>query len=114
MIVISTTSGNILSTYTRNLSPTKLRSNTIVKELLNGSVHVQTVGKAVKSIGLEIIATKQQAEAINDRQAKGELFTLRDKTGPQEKYYLKNQISWNMVLRGRVLYQGAAEFIKEK
>ncbi len=100
-----------LTKYTKNESPILLKGRTIKRPLLDGVMHIQTVGKAYEYITMEIYAYKDKAIRINEIEATGGVFDIvcKDRV---IKAYLESPPSWSMALRGdNLIYQANVTFL---
>lgn len=69
--------GKVLSTKIRNLNPFCLSDEgVIIKQLLDGSVNVQSVGKIPRKITFEALIEAIEAEYITRAYKKGEKFLI--------------------------------------
>lgn len=96
MIKLETTDGVALSRVIREVSPIRYTSNKQVNRLLDGTFHVQVIGKPLKRIEGIIISSHVQAEKINEFIDQGTPLHFRylDK-----KYlvYIEEPINWTRI-----------------
>lgn len=112
MIRLETLSGTRLTLICTNVSLPIHDVLQIENRLMDGSLHIQTVGQPLKTINLEVLATQKNAEAIDEMQAIAEeLYFIK----PPKKYLgiVRKPISW--VKKGPYIgddtkYIGALEF----
>lgn len=76
MIELRNSENDLLSYGIKNLSPIQYEPIHIKNELLDGTFHVQTIGTPLKFLTFEIIASHNQAEAINLAESRGEPLKL--------------------------------------
>ena len=96
MIRLETTDGVVLTRIMKEISPISYSSNKQVNRLLDGTYHVQVIGKPLKRIEGIIISSHVQAEKINEYIDQGTLlyFMFLDK-----KYlvYIEEPINWTII-----------------
>lgn len=96
MIRLETTDGVVLTRIMKEISPISYSSNKQVNRLLDGTYHVQVIGKPLKRIEGIIISSHVQAEKINEYIDQGTLlyFMFLDK-----KYlvYIEEPINWTRI-----------------
>ena len=96
MIKLETTDGVALSRVIREVSPIWYTSNKQVNRLLDGTFHVQVIGKPLKRIEGIIISSHVQTEKINEFIDQGTPLHFRylDK-----KYlvYIEEPINWTRI-----------------
>ncbi len=111
MIAIKDSLGEQLSFATNNVSPVKKEGQIIKRRLLDGSYHVQTIGKSSTSKSMTIYAELGQVNKINEMQANGAHFIITDEESTQEAF-LSKELTWKLTLRGRVpIYVASATFL---
>lgn len=113
MIRLETLSGSRLTLICTNVSLPKHDVLQVENRLMDGSLHIQTIGQPLKIINLEVLATEINAEKIDEMQAIAEeLYFLK----PPKKYLgiIRKPMSW--VKKGPYIgddtkYLGEIEFV---
>ncbi|HZK44365.1 MAG TPA: hypothetical protein VFC73_08820 [Syntrophomonadaceae bacterium] len=93
--------GHTLTIMCTNISLPIYETNQIENKLLDGSLHIQTIGEPLKIFKVEVLSTKENAEKINEMQNIGEEIYLVAET---RKYrgLIRKPIIWTM----KGMYQG--------
>ena len=115
MIRVETLDGEELSKICKNVSPCKYESIQLKNKLLDGTYHLQTIGKPLKYKDFILIATESQVEKMNLLETKGESIKLLD----NDRFYIGNlssSINWTRLTIGyrdreKRLYEGKATII---
>ncbi len=96
-----------LTLYVLAVSPVQYEGQTVINQLLDGTYHVQCIGKAQKSVMLTLYVAEDQASELNRFVATGERLMLDEEAG-----MLRGTISWKLEQRGaHKRYSGTAEFV---
>lgn len=96
---LETLNEEVLSLYIKNLIPS-LKGNQVKNRLLDGSLHIQTIGEAIKIITFDIVSNDENMNRINAIEFEGEdVRVLYD-----DKYYIgkiDNLDDWREALFGK-------------
>jgi len=84
MIKLYTTDGTLLSYAIRDTSPLMMESIMIENKLLDGSIHVQSIGDGFKFYEFTLVSNEIQVDIITPLQSEGGLFRLE----LDGKYYI--------------------------
>lgn len=111
MIILMDEKRKKLSIITNNISPITYDDNTVKRKLLDGSYHIQTIGKAAKTISMNVFSKVDQINRINKMQAEGVKFVLLD--GKKEYVaYLDKVLNWKIEVKGDdPIYSAAGTFL---
>lgn len=82
--------GNRLSRICRRITPTIFEPIVVKNRLLDGTMHVQTIGSPIKKLEFEIVADGVQVDKINVLQAQYALVSLGDEAG-----FISERIAWS-------------------
>ncbi len=96
MIRLETSSGEALSRILKEVSPIQYSSNKQINRLLDGTYHVQIIGRPLCSMEAKIISTFNQAEKLNNLIDQGTLLVL---LFMDKKYlvYMDENIQWERI-----------------
>lgn len=96
MIRLETSSGEVLSTILKEISPIQYASNKQVNRLLDGSYHVQIIGSPLRSMDAAIVASHSQAEILNLLADQGTPLLLRF---INKKYmvFIEDAVQWKRI-----------------
>ena len=96
MIRLERTNGEVLSRILKEVSPIRYESIKKVNKLLDGTNHVQIIGKPLMSIDASIISSHNQAEELNQLIDQGTPLVL---IFLDRKYlvYIDEPIQWKRI-----------------
>lgn len=96
MIRLETSNGEVLSRILKEVSPMKYASNKLVNRLLDGTYHIQIIGRPLRSIESTIISSHKQADILNELIDQGTPLVL---VFLGEKYlvYIDEPIQWKRI-----------------
>ena len=76
MIKLYKTDGTLLSYAIREMTPMMVDSLMVENRLLDGSIHVQTIGDGYRYYEFELVSNENQIDMITQIQSEGGLFRL--------------------------------------
>ena len=110
---LETLSGDTLTIMCTDISLPLYESIKVENKLLDGSLHIQTIGNPLKKFQVEVVCTKYNAEKISEMtNTVEEIYFFRELK--RYRGIIRNQINWAKIetYKGDTTkYQGEIEFI---
>lgn len=110
---LETLNGETLTIMCTDISLPLYESIKVENKLLDGSLHIQTIGNPLKKFQIEVVCTKYNAEKINEMvNTVEEIYFFRE--SKRYRGIIRNQINWTKIemYKGNVTkYKGEIEFV---
>jgi len=101
VVVLTNSTGDLITNLVGEIVPS-YKTTKVVKQLLSGAHHVQTIGTGARIVTAELLAQPAGRELLNKAESTGEPLRLQTRT----KYYvgiLEAQLKWKR--KARDIYQ---------
>lgn len=118
MIVLADLDGNNLCVLCHSISPITYEPNQIKNKLIDGSIHIQTIGEATKKVNVSVICNTDQVSKINLMNSIASNFKIVDEVN-EYICRIDNNPNWGKAIshfkdRNKRLYEANLDFVIEE